>query len=132
MPFTWSNGKKDNTIIFERLDRAIANTEWLNLFPSASLHNYPIFCSDHSPILLDSNCSGNVGVLTSNMFKFEAIWLSYPDFKRVVRKTWSAHNYGNPCDKVRGYLGILNFLLRKRIRMCLATSLIRKKNSLET
>lgn len=29
MPFTWSNGHKDNTIIFERLDRAIAKKKEL-------------------------------------------------------------------------------------------------------
>ncbi|KAB2625369.1 hypothetical protein D8674_017029 [Pyrus ussuriensis x Pyrus communis] len=57
--FTWCNGHKDNTVIYERLDRAIANSDWINLYPKASLHKYPIFGSDHSPILLDTNSMYN-------------------------------------------------------------------------
>lgn len=96
VPFTWCNGHNDNTIIYERLDKTIANTEWLNLFPNVSLHNYPIFCSDHSPILQDFNNSVNVGTLRTNMFKFEAMWLSYREFKTVVSKAWSDNISGNP------------------------------------
>lgn len=60
--FTWTNGHKDNTLIFERLDKVLVNATWLNTFPNANLHNYPIFGSHHSPILLDCfpNNQGNV------------------------------------------------------------------------
>ncbi|KAB2635244.1 transcription factor MYB113-like [Pyrus ussuriensis x Pyrus communis] len=45
-------GAKDNTIIFERLERDIANPLRLTEFSNFKVHNYPIFGSDHSPILL--------------------------------------------------------------------------------
>lgn len=71
MPFTCCNGHNDSTRIYERLDRGLANPCWLNAFPNFSLHNYPIFGSDHSPILLNTN----VEITTKNhrQFKFEAM-----------------------------------------------------------
>ena len=41
--FTWSNCHKNHTVIFERLDRALANPSWLNLFPDFNLHNFPVW-----------------------------------------------------------------------------------------
>lgn len=55
VPYTWCNGHNDNTRTYERLDRGVANSLWLNEFPDYSLHNYPIFGSDHSPILLSND-----------------------------------------------------------------------------
>lgn len=89
VPFTWSNGHKDNTIIFERLDKVIANMNWLNSFPSATLHNYPIFGSDHSPILLETSSYRSENNLGGSSFKFEVMWLSHPRFKLLLEKLGS-------------------------------------------
>ncbi|XP_074270960.1 uncharacterized protein LOC141594873 [Silene latifolia] len=50
--YTWLNNRSDDQLIMERLDRAYANTEWLHLFPAASLMHLPILVSDHAPIIL--------------------------------------------------------------------------------
>lgn len=113
VPFTWSNGHKDNTNIYERLERAITNSDWLNLYPNTSLHNYPIFGSDHSAILLDTNTLFNANVVGSNKFKFEAIWFTHPNFVNVISKAWSDDMPSNSCDKVRSYLGRFKFLIKK-------------------
>ena len=52
VPFTWTNKHKDDTLIFERSHRVVANSFWLELQPNYSLHNYPILDSDHSPLYL--------------------------------------------------------------------------------
>ncbi|BBH02819.1 zinc ion-binding protein, partial [Prunus dulcis] len=41
-PFYWCNGYHDNTIIYERLDRALANPDWMRLLPHPELQNLPI------------------------------------------------------------------------------------------
>ena len=50
--YTWwyqrSNGKQ----IRERLDRALATKEWMDLFPTTKLHHLSSSASDHSPLSL--------------------------------------------------------------------------------
>ncbi|PNT61155.1 hypothetical protein BRADI_5g10935v3, partial [Brachypodium distachyon] len=44
--FTWFRGD-----VRERLDRAVANAEWINLFPGFSVINEGHFRSDHRPVV---------------------------------------------------------------------------------
>ena len=60
VPFTSCYGHQDNSIMFERLDRAIVNSQRLLDNPDCKLHNFPIIGSDHSPILLSTRCSNQV------------------------------------------------------------------------
>ncbi|XP_072087402.1 uncharacterized protein [Arachis hypogaea] len=53
--FTWTNRRRGQDQIRERLDRALANGEWMDYFPSASLSRLTKNGSDHVPILLDTN-----------------------------------------------------------------------------
>lgn len=50
VPFTWCNDHSDNSRIYERLNRGIANSYWLNVYLDYNLHSYPIFGSYHRPI----------------------------------------------------------------------------------
>lgn len=52
--FTWSRGTQPLTLIRERLDRFVANVEWQNIFTSFDLRHFPIYRSDHAPILLST------------------------------------------------------------------------------
>jgi hypothetical protein len=54
-PYTWSNHRHGFSLIKERLDRGIANCNWINFFPSYSVIHLPAHTSDHSPLLLNSN-----------------------------------------------------------------------------
>ena len=54
----------------------VANPLWLNMFPNYHLHNYPIFGSDNSLILLSLGSSEETNNYFS--FKFEAMWLNHP------------------------------------------------------
>ncbi|XP_074301459.1 uncharacterized protein LOC141632849 [Silene latifolia] len=51
-PFTWLQNRSNGQVIMERLDRAYAKSEWLQLFPVASVFHPPILISDHAPIIL--------------------------------------------------------------------------------
>lgn len=96
VPFTWTNNHRNNSILFERLDRVVANPKWFTAFPNASLENLPIVGSDHGPICLSLH---NKPSFSSFGFKFEAMWLRHPDFSNVVQGAWSNHVAGSSVQK---------------------------------
>jgi hypothetical protein len=84
--YTWSNGRDNPTL--ERIDRAFASVEWLQLFPFHHLRSLSSDCSDHSPLLL---------VLNSNpwavpRFRFERFWTRVPGFLDTVQTGWGQPN----------------------------------------
>ena len=48
--FSWRRGH-----IRERLDRAVGNMQWADLFPSFGVSNEEFNKSDHRPVLVDTN-----------------------------------------------------------------------------
>ena len=50
--FTWLYQRRDSTQIRERLDKALASTDWHSLFPTTKLHHKSSSASDHNPLLL--------------------------------------------------------------------------------
>lgn len=50
IPFTWHRGE-----LFERLDRAVANSDWRATFPTASVTNISLPFSDHCVVWLRMN-----------------------------------------------------------------------------
>lgn len=60
---TWNNRHQGNQNIQERLNRFFANTEWKDLFPSASVDHFKFMFSDHRLILLRFYSSSRVNYL---------------------------------------------------------------------
>ncbi|KAJ1260516.1 hypothetical protein BS78_10G238300 [Paspalum vaginatum] len=51
--FTWrNNNRREGGYIRERLDRAVANEEWRNLFPGVQIINGDPRHSDHRPVII--------------------------------------------------------------------------------
>jgi hypothetical protein len=81
--FTWKRGR-----IRERLDHALVNATWSQMYPNAMLKHLDFTRSDHRPILLDTE---NQNVLTpSNRGpkRFEARWLKEDGFRTEVEHAW--------------------------------------------
>jgi len=53
-PFTWSNHRNGHNLIRQRLDRGLASSQWVHLFPSFSILHLPASGFDHNPLLLDT------------------------------------------------------------------------------
>jgi exonuclease III len=51
--FTWNNKQEGNHLIKSRLDRFLANSDWISLFPYYSNSHLLRYKSNHSPIFLD-------------------------------------------------------------------------------
>ena len=85
--FTWLYESRDGLQIQERIDRALATIEWVNLFPMACLYHLTSIALDHSPLALHfvqrirerrRKC----------LFRFESMWLKDPKCEEVVLKAW--------------------------------------------
>ncbi|KEH16700.1 transmembrane protein, putative [Medicago truncatula] len=63
--FTWFKSSGTPSAVEERLDRALDNNVWFDLFPSAKLKNLPAPASDHYPILIVPNVVFGLKILGS-------------------------------------------------------------------
>lgn len=89
--FTWSNGRGGAENILERLDRALASSEWKSLYPTYRVRHLPRFKSDHNPIVVD--CSKNDESWGNprkkgKRFRFEHMWIQHPNFTNLLEKIW--------------------------------------------
>jgi hypothetical protein len=124
--FTWRNKQQSgNTHIRERLDRAVANFEWLERFPLVHVKNGDPYHSDHRPVVITTKEELLVRRPNDHpSFKFEASWLQEEGFRRVVEEGWeSMENTESLSAKVKGVAASLqdwnrNVLgdLEKRLR----------------
>ncbi|KAK4284609.1 hypothetical protein QN277_001415 [Acacia crassicarpa] len=87
--FTWRGpGSATSSGLFERLDRALANTSFLSTFEQCSVRVLPrVKFSDHNPICL---CFGKdvVSRSVSRPFRFEAMWLHHQDYRAFLSEEW--------------------------------------------
>ncbi|XP_071677062.1 uncharacterized protein [Lolium perenne] len=98
-PFTWKRGR-----IRERLDRAVADGNWLMLNPGAKLQHLGFIKSDHRPILLDTEYQVIPPPPRSGPRRLKAAWLKENEFRQEVRKAWD-NALSTYDDGVLGRLG---------------------------
>lgn len=90
-PFTWFKSLGTPRAVEERLDRALANSAWFSLFPTATLHNLEAPSSDDYPILLNKSPVERPHLYKCN-FRYENAWYTEPGFKDFVIDAWQVHN----------------------------------------
>ncbi|KAG8371459.1 hypothetical protein BUALT_Bualt13G0089700 [Buddleja alternifolia] len=92
-PFTWSNQRGRLANIQLRLDRCVANFDWIEIFPKAFVSHLPAINSDHSPLFFVTDSSFNYG---PKPFRFKNMWIRDPSCKDMVFGTWSGYFHGSP------------------------------------
>nr|XP_023927289.1 uncharacterized protein LOC112038687 [Quercus suber] len=83
--FMWIYHRADGMQIRERLDRALATPEWMNLFPEAKLFHLSSSASDHSPLALRM-VQKRRKKKTRKTFRFKSMWLKDQRCEEVVKK----------------------------------------------
>jgi hypothetical protein len=86
--FTWCNRQGGASFIKERLDRAMANSKWCDLFPSQQVCILAARSSDHAPLLLSLQGSGNFRRSGYQRFHYETGWQKNERVREVIRKVW--------------------------------------------
>ncbi|XP_060674875.1 uncharacterized protein LOC132804484 [Ziziphus jujuba] len=80
--YTWTNGQTDQAAVKERLDRAIANKDWLEANPLAFVEYLNFEESNHCPFVIRSEGAKNKCNRTFGFFK---AWTDQTSYK-VVKK----------------------------------------------
>ncbi|KAL4318371.1 hypothetical protein GQ457_18G011690 [Hibiscus cannabinus] len=96
--FTWLHiNSVSGAIIRERLDRFMATTDWISLFPDYRISSIYIAKSDHCFLLMDAsqvNVSARGG--STDYFRFDTCWSKEDACIARVRSTWLR----SPCSTV--------------------------------
>ncbi|KAL0433422.1 UNVERIFIED_CONTAM: hypothetical protein Slati_2676500 [Sesamum latifolium] len=90
--FTWCNRRETPNTVWACLDRACGNQGWIDLFPKTTVTHEFVACSDHSVIrigLEDEDQTENSG-RQKHRFRFEAAWISAPDYVDVIKHAWES------------------------------------------
>uniref|UniRef100_A0A803QQ69 Reverse transcriptase n=1 Tax=Cannabis sativa TaxID=3483 RepID=A0A803QQ69_CANSA len=107
--FTWCNGRQDN-LVFEKLDRVLANPTWFKYFCESSVTLLPWWSSDHRPMLLKFSLAmdrANRMPTWRSRFHYEQAWGEEEECGRIVESVWFDNtNWGSPHG------------LRGRINLC--------------
>ena len=96
--FTWRGRRHGVGWIKERLDRFVANGEWLALYPSLCCINVVSSASDHCPIFMEANPITQG--FRRKRFRFEAMWLTHAQCKDQVELAWGSAIEGDPLAQV--------------------------------
>ncbi|XP_019199061.1 PREDICTED: uncharacterized protein LOC109192809 [Ipomoea nil] len=80
--FTWEKGRGTDSWVEERLDRAVATTEWMELHAEALVSSIYTRSSDHCAISVDLETRPVRAAMRA--FKFESAWLLEDGCARVV------------------------------------------------
>ena len=91
--YTWCRGHGDNNIIWERLDRAVATVEWIEMFPTTKVQHLECGSLDHKPILI---LPKGIPKRRREPWRFEQMWLEDPRCKEVVVSAWERSVGGSP------------------------------------
>ncbi|EEF34444.1 conserved hypothetical protein [Ricinus communis] len=70
--YTWSNEQVGDRCVMERIDKALVNTQWLELFSKAHLIHESFLGSDHYPLVL----------------MMEEKWKLTPSYFEVIQQAW--------------------------------------------
>ena len=93
LDFTWK-GRQRGEMIWERLDRGVANYEWFTKFPTGRVRRLNCFTSDHCPILLSLDAGGERHKWHCKPFRFEAMWVTDSECRDTISRAWSCSPSG--------------------------------------
>ena len=95
--FTLCNLQEGSNRVYLRLDRAFANSDWLNLFGNVKVQHQVESTSDHC-ILRISDFSYSP-LSRNRRFHFEALWTKREDYHEIIKIAW---NSGDPATTPEG------------------------------
>jgi hypothetical protein len=87
--FTWTNCRQDESFIKERLDKAVANMSWIQLYKKVKVNILAARTSDHKPLLLSFTNTEEKARQVQRGTKFEAKWLADEESREVITSTWN-------------------------------------------
>lgn len=87
LPFTYDNGREGDDNVKVRLDRAVACSEWRDLFGDAVLHHLVSSRSDHCPLFLEIR-KENWERHKPRIFRYEIMWERLESLAEEIKMAW--------------------------------------------
>lgn len=100
--YTWTQNRELDQQIYEKLDWVYSDEAWRLSYPDATVWNYPIFLSDHDPILLDMLPTVNKAWGT---YRYDSWCWSFEEVRSMVSEE---------CNKI--YNGSTMFQLKRKLQ----------------
>ena len=85
--FTWRNGRDEEVLVEERLDRAVTTTEWKEMFPRAKVSYLFASYFDYDPILIDIAPLNLPQCQRRKIQRFEENWITHTECKSIIRNS---------------------------------------------
>lgn len=95
---TWQRHFPNGYLIWERLDRFLANNDWLIKFARSKVHHLHCSTSDHIPMWIVPD--GIEFARPSKPFRFEEMWLSDKGCDETIEAVWTNTNHVGPRIRV--------------------------------
>ena len=95
--FTWCNCRLGEERTLIKLDRMVANNEWMDLFPDANVQHRSMSTFDHCLLILYPK-SNRLACQRKQRFRFKSMWIRDESCKEVVESMWvlGTNFNGNP------------------------------------
>ncbi|XP_075649758.1 uncharacterized protein LOC142620243 [Castanea sativa] len=93
--FTWHKHYPIYTV-WERLDRAVASTEWLLKFPDTKVYHLDVTTSDHKPLWI---CPDVMECNQQRPFRFEQMWMTDKGCGATIEGVWK-ENFEEPRTEI--------------------------------
>ncbi|XP_059436754.1 uncharacterized protein LOC132169808 [Corylus avellana] len=91
--YTWTNKSEEPWFVARKLDRVLANVNWMSSFGSTAVEFLSGGVSDHSPAIISA---GSLQSFGPKPFKFYNFWLEHEGFLDWVKEGWSVQTEGFP------------------------------------
>ncbi|XP_072084677.1 uncharacterized protein [Arachis hypogaea] len=84
-------------LVMERLDRFMANEQWLDSCPHATVLRLSETGSNHTPLILETNPTNEQ---SKRRFQFQEKWCAVEDVRKIVQEAWRIEIEGSPMYKL--------------------------------
>ena len=96
---THGMGTGGGNTIWERLDRAVTTTNWIDTFPATKVVHLECRSSDHKPLIIQLK---GIQIKQQKRWRFERMWLEGARCSEVVDLAWRRNFPGNLLVQVEG------------------------------
>ncbi|XP_056691798.1 uncharacterized protein [Spinacia oleracea] len=89
--FTWTNKQEGENRVMSKIDRVVANQDWVDCFDTAVANFLPEGAFDHCPTIIKSYSTD----ATHKPFRFFNMWCNATGFEELVARAWEVHIRGD-------------------------------------
>jgi hypothetical protein len=102
-PFTWCNNRDPPHTTWVRLDRGLANMDWLQQNPLAIMEHIDVTNSDHKCLFMSWE-PHTTSHFQCKPFRFEEVWTSDEGCENTIKESWENRVVGTTMFKVANKL----------------------------